>query len=61
MSLPEIDDDELAIYHVDGDREIALAMYIERTGLTSNDTNLMVITEMFDWEWNQRLYGGQEP
>lgn len=59
--LPEITDEELVVFHLDGDREIALAMYIERTGLTSNDTNLMVITEMFDWEWHKRLYDEGEP
>ncbi len=61
MSLPEILDEELVLYHLDAEREVALATYVERTGLTARDTDLKVITEQFEWEWYQRLYGGQEP
>jgi hypothetical protein len=59
--LPEILDEELAIYFIDDEPEIALATYIERTGLTSKDTNLMVITEQFAWEWEHRIYDGDDP
>lgn len=59
--LPEITDEELEIYHIDQEHEIALAMYIERTGLTIRDTNIMMISEMFEWEWHKRLYDEGEP
>lgn len=61
MTLPEILDEELVVFHLDGEQEVALAMYIERTGLTVQDTDLKVITEQFAWEWQQRLYEDGDP
>lgn len=59
--LPEITDDELVMWHVEGWHDLALEVYIERNGLDRASIDYKVLTEMFDWEWQQRLYGGQEP
>ena len=61
MALPEITDDELIMYHVDGWRDFALEIYLERNELDRSTLDWKVLTEQFDWEWERRLYGGQEP
>jgi hypothetical protein len=61
VPLPEITDDELVMYHVEDWKDLALEVYLERTQLDRSTLDWKVLTEMFDWEWWNRLYGGQDP
>ena len=61
MSLPEITDDELVMFVFEGWTELALAVYLERTGLDPKTVDMKMLTEQFEWEWWDRMYGGQEP
>lgn len=58
MSLPHITDDELIVYHLDEQPNVAVQDYIRRTLLDIKTVDLNMIHEQFQWEWNNRLYDG---
>lgn len=56
MSLPHITDDELIMYHLDAQPNVAVQDYIRRTLLDIATLNMHMIHEQFQWEWEHRLY-----
>jgi len=59
MSLPHITDDELVMYHLDDLRNVAVQDYMRRNLLDVKDVDLYILHEMFQWEWQQRLYADE--